>query len=138
MLGFDRAPEIDAQGIFIDDPALSWAARNDSKPGREGGPSWVLHASGEWSAGREDYPPQSVADALLPAFEAAVGRPLGEPVFASAHRWRYARTENPLRVGALWDEGAKLGMCGDWCAASRIEGAFESGLSVSRAVMASR
>jgi predicted NAD/FAD-dependent oxidoreductase len=135
LLGFDTTPELAADAIFIEHPALSWAARNDSKPGRSGGAAWVLHATGSWSAGREDDAPESVLAALLPAFEAAVGLQLPEPGYAAAHRWRYARPQTALAEEALWDTELKVGMCGDWCAGARVEGAFESGLAAARRIL---
>jgi predicted NAD/FAD-dependent oxidoreductase len=135
LLGFDHTPELAADAVFIEHPALSWAARNDTKPGRSGGPAWVLHATGSWSRGREDEAPESVVAGLLPAFEAAVGRPLPEPVYAAAHRWRYARPRTALAENALWDTELNVGMCGDWCSGARIEGAFDSGLAAARQVL---
>jgi hypothetical protein len=135
LLGFDHPPELAADAVFIDHPALSWAARNDTKPGRSGGPAWVLHATGSWSRGREDEAPESVVAELLPAFEAAVGLRLPEPAYAAAHRWRYARPRTALAQNALWDADLNVGMCGDWCSGARIEGAFESGLAAARRVL---
>ncbi len=135
LLGFDHPPELAADAVFIEHPALSWAARNDTKPGRAGGPAWVLHATGSWSRGREDEAPESVVTELLPAFEEAVGLRLPEPVYAAAHRWRYARPRSALAETALWDADLNVGMCGDWCGGARIEGAFESGLAVARRVL---
>jgi len=132
LLGFDGAPDIPADGIFIDHPALSWAARNDSKPGRGGGPAWVVHASSDWSRGREEEPADRIVSALLPAFEEAIGVRLPEPVYAAAHRWRYARPAQSLGDGFLWDAELAVGMCGDWCNGARVEGAFESGLQLAR------
>ena len=135
LLGFDTTPELAADAIFIEHPALSWAARNDSKPERSEGPAWVLHATGSWSTGREDDAPESVLAALLPAFEAAVGVRLPEPAYAAAHRWRFARPRTALGEEALWDADLKAGMCGDWCAGARVEGAFESGLAAARHIL---
>jgi hypothetical protein len=142
MLGFTGKPEVPADGIFVDHPVLGWAGRNDSKPARgsasgggTGGAAWVLHATGEWSRGREEEDPQRVLGALVEAFEEATGEALPTRAFEAAHRWRYARAENPLADGALWDASLRIGMCGDWCASSRIEGAFESGLAAADRVL---
>ena len=135
LLGFDHPPELAADAVFIDHTALSWAARNDTKPGRSRGPAWVLHATGSWSRGRENEAPESVVAGLLPAFEAAVGLRLPEPAYTAAHRWRYARPRTALAEEALWDADLNLGMCGDWCSGARIEGAFESGLAAARRLL---
>jgi hypothetical protein len=49
---------------------------------------------------------------------------------ARAHRWRFALAENSLTLGCLYDEKLWLGVCGDWCQMSRIEGAFLSGMAM--------
>jgi hypothetical protein len=135
LLAFDRDPGIDVDGIFFNDERVRWAARDGSKPGREHPHTWVVHATGTWSAGRTDAAPADVAVELRSAFASAVGSDLPTPVYAAAHRWKYARAQNPLRCGALWDGERAVGMCGDWCASSRIEGAFESGRAAASAVM---
>lgn len=135
LLGFDGPPDIPADGIFIDHPAVSWAARNSSKPGRGGGPAWVVHASSGWSTGREEEPADRIVSALLPAFEEAIGVRLPEPVYATAHRWRYARPAQSLGDGFLWDAELAVGMCGDWCNGARVEGAFTSGLQLARHIL---
>jgi renalase len=135
LLGFDHPPELAADAVFIENPTLSWAARNDSKPGRAGGAAWVLHATGSWSHGRDDDAPESVVAELLPAFEEAVGMRLPEPAYAAAHRWRYARPRAALTEEGLWDADLKVGMCGDWCSGARIEGAFQSGRAAARRIL---
>jgi len=69
------------------------------------------------------------------AFFSAVGSLPVEPVFAAAHRWRYAKAQNPLDDGCLWDRQAMIGLCGDWCCHSRIEGAFLSGAAIAGRVL---
>jgi hypothetical protein len=135
LLGFETPPDIQADGVFVDDPVIAWAARNDSKPGRRGGPTWVVHATGKWSAGREEEPAGEIAEELCEGFERALGLSLPAPTLRTAHRWRYARCENPLGVGALWDEDLRIGMCGDWCTGSRIEGAYQSGRALAARIL---
>ena len=140
MLGFKERAPIDFDGVFFDHPALSWAARDSSKPGRalqEGtGDAWVLHASSEWSRTREEKAPREVAEELKWAFESSTGVTLGNAAVMTAHRWRYARAASPLGLGALWDGELHLGMCGDWCTTPRIQGAYESGLAVAAEITA--
>ncbi|MDX1741267.1 MAG: hypothetical protein R3178_08245, partial [Rhodothermales bacterium] len=52
-----------------------------------------------------------------------------------AHRWSLAQAEEPLEDGCLWDESRRIGVCGDWCAGSRVEGAFLSGAAMAGRVM---
>ena len=49
--------------------------------------------------------------------------------FGRAHRWGYAlATGKP--AGPLYDPELRLGICGDWCAGGRVEGAIVSGIEI--------
>ena len=78
-----------------------------------------------------------MTEALLQAFEEAVGSPLPAVKHRAAHRWLYARSENPLGQDFLWDPDRALGVCGDWMIGGRVEGAFSSGSRLAKAVQAS-
>lgn len=118
-------------GAFVEDSPLSWIADNGSKPGRRSGPpTWVLHASPEWSAVHLEAPAEFVEAALVDAFRRAIDRTLPELLHVQAHRWSYALPENPLPEPFLFDDRVKIGACGDWCGGPRVEGAFLSGLAI--------
>jgi predicted NAD/FAD-dependent oxidoreductase len=134
MLAFADAGELDYDGLFFDDGVLRWAARNDSKPGREGN-NWVLHAAPDWSAANlEATAAEAIAD-LSAAFCAATGMDASNIRAGSAHRWLYSLVPSPLDVGALWDAELQLGVCGDWCNGARIEGAYLSGHAVAGRIL---
>lgn len=116
-------------GAFITSSPLGWVARDRSKPRRELAETWVLHASGEWSASHVEDDAEAVGPFLLNAFADLVRAPLPRPVHLGAHRWRYACPGPGLAVGALADPGKRLVVCGDWCAGHRVEGAYLSGLA---------
>ena len=118
-LGFDAA--------FVHDSALSWVARNNSKPGRPDGEAWLLHASPHWSRAHLELEKQDAAKRLLEAFRTAVGDLDQDAADVDAHRWRYALPTNPLTESCLYDASLGLGACGDWCGGPRVEGAFLSG-----------
>jgi renalase len=110
---------------------IGWAARDSSKPGRDASQeNWVIQANSAFSARQlEDAPDQVIAPlltALLPSAPA--------PLFAAAHRWRYALLQAPLGEPCLWD-GA-LGYASDGCLAGRAEAAFDSGTALARRVLA--
>ena len=136
MAAFPEAVPADVDAAFVNVGPLSWVARDSSKPGRDAGHCWVLHASEEWSCEHLDASPESVCTALLKAFKETVA-PVPEPVHIEAHRWRYARAPAPLGVLSLWDEATRIGVCGDWCCTNRVEGAFRSGVSIAETVAAS-
>ncbi len=135
MLVFETPLDLPFDGAFIHDSALSWASRNSSKPGRGEGDTWVLHANGAWSTEHYELDPQKVIQRLTDSFFSVVPFPAVVPAFATAHRWRYAQAENALTVGALWDADAMVGVCGDWCAGSRVEGAYLSGAAMAGKVL---
>ena len=135
MAVFDRSLDLELDGVFVHDSPLSWAARNNSKPGRSDRECWVLHGSNEWSGSHLEKNEEEVSADLLQAFFEAIGCQSIQPIFAKAHRWRFALAENPLKVGCLWDAKLQLGACGDWCQMSRIEGAFLSGMAMAGRIL---
>lgn len=106
--------------------AISWAARNESKPGRPSAECWVIQAGGEWSARNLERDQEGVAQDLLVHLAELIGAPLPEPIFLKAHRWRFAMPQGG-NGAPLWNADLKLGACGDWCMAARIEDAWLSG-----------
>lgn len=135
MAGFDRPLNAPFDAAYVRDSPLVWVARNSSKPSRPEAESWVLHASAVWSTTNLDDDPDAVAGHLLRTFFARTGIPPVTPTILRAHRWRYALSVNPLPEGCLWDAEARVGVCGDWCSAARIEGAALSGLAVASACL---
>lgn len=131
MLAFDAGLETETDILRSRTGAISWAARNSSKPGRPSGETWVVHASPAWSREHLEREKEAVAPDLLGHFQDLVG-PLPTPTFISAHRWRYAMTEVPLGHPFL-DLGTAL-VGGDWALGAKCEAAFDSGLAMARAL----
>lgn len=138
MAAFDDPVRAAFDGAFVNDSALSWVARNSSKPARPESPDcWVLHASPSWSREHVDTKPEDIKSRLLEAFWTATGLPPLGLRFAAAHRWRSARPLEPLDRRSIFDAASGLGACGDWCAGPRVEGAFLSGLAAAGCVLRS-
>lgn len=130
MVAFDRVIETPYDGAFINVGPLSWVARTSRKPGRvRSFDRWVLHASADWSTRHLERTPDLVTSQLLDAFFEATGVARVKPVWAKAHRWRYALAENPLELGCVFDGGSRIALSGDWTHANRVEGALLSGWS---------
>ena len=139
MLGFDattQALDTPFDGAFVSDSPLSWVACNTSKPGRAAlhgdRRTWTLHASPAWSEEHLEDSPEAVVEHLSRAFAEVLDRKTLCPSYAVAHRWRYSIAESPLDVGSIWSPATQIGICGDWCAGSRVEGAFLSGRSIGK------
>ena len=115
-------------GLFIEDPKISWAARNSSKPGRTDIETWVIHATPAWSKDCIEWEASEAAWHLFMAFCACLNISPPQPLALVGHRWRYARAETPLQQAVLWDEDLMIAACGDWCRASRVEDAYLSGI----------
>ncbi len=136
---FDAPLPISFDGLFLNEGPLSWAARENSKPGRGAAERWVLHGARGWpppadaTAAPEDA--DAIAARLLQAFFDHSGCPPLTPVTLTAHRWTHAIAPAPLDTGALWSPSERLGVCGDWCHASRVEGAYLSGTAVAGRIL---
>jgi predicted NAD/FAD-dependent oxidoreductase len=125
MIGFADAAE--GPAVIQTDGAISWAARENARPGAPPAPSaYTIHASAEWSSGHLDNSPEQITNALSREFFAATNIPT-QPVFIRAHRWRYAKVSRALGQPFLWDSTQRLGLCGDWCLGGRLEAAYLSG-----------
>ena len=125
--GFDAA--------FVKSNALSWVARNGSKPGREDG-WWILHASGRWSSPRRDMSREEVGKHLLSALAEALMRDLPQVEEQVVHRWGFSEPLKPLEQDHFYSSDLRLGICGDWCGGPRVEGAWLSGTALSARMLA--
>ena len=134
LLGFDERLDLPFDAAWASDGPIAWLARNSSKPQRGDAESWVLHTTRDWS----DAHLEDEADAILPRMLDAFGALTGlsvTPAYRKAHRWRYALAHRPLGEAFLFDEDQRLGVCGDWCLAGRVEAAFQSGAALAGRVL---
>lgn len=135
MLALDSKLDVPYDGAFINEGPLSWIARTSSKPARTSEPErWVLHGSAPWSKAHLEESAEQVTALLLDAAFESMGVPGRAPVWASAHRWRYALADNPLDEGCLYDEATGIGASGDWTHGNRVEGAILSGRAMARRI----
>jgi predicted NAD/FAD-dependent oxidoreductase len=137
MVAFEESVTSRFDAAFVSGSPLGWIARNGSKPKRDRTESWVLHATTVWSAAHSGDRSDTVGPFLLDAFAGLIRSGLPRPFFLAAHRWREAAADPPLSVGALHDRERGLTICGDWCAGSRIEDAFISGLAAANPLISS-
>jgi renalase len=135
LLGFDRPLDLPFDGLFINSGPLRWIARNHSKPGRSGPETWTLHASPEFSQETIEDDKDQIQSVLQAAF--AELSPT-QPVWTQTHKWRYAlatQSDNSPPY-SLWSKMDQLGVCGDWLADGRVEGAWQSGRHCAESVLA--
>jgi predicted NAD/FAD-dependent oxidoreductase len=139
MAVWEAPVPVTATGLYWQHPVLAWTAHDGAKPGRGGLNAWTLHASADWSTAHLEDPAEAVASAVVTAFTDATGAP--PPVWATAHRWRYARVEAPAPADPThgpcgWDGAMRLGTCGDWHGGERGEAAWLSGAALGAAMVA--
>jgi renalase len=134
MARYLEDPELDFDAAFVNRGALSWVARDSSKPGRPDGHVWVLHAPAADDIGGEaEEELAEVAEAMIEEFS-QIGAP--RPDDFVLHRWRFADCPEAASVGSVWDATERIGIAGDWLMGGRIEGAWLSGRQLADAVIA--
>jgi renalase len=137
MAAYADRLDVPADVMAGQDGPLAWAARDVGKPGRQSTQDcWVLHATPAWTRDHLEDATAAVARALVDAFASRLGVTV-KPRYLDAHRWRYARVEQPLGEPCLWDATSRLGLCGDWCLDARAEAAWVSGTRLAHEVLAS-
>ena len=139
LAAFEEPVAARFDAAFVSGSALGWMARNQSKPKRDWKvDTWVLHATTTWSAAHVDDEADRVGAFLMEAFEDLVRAGLPRAFYATTHRWQYAVADPPLAIGAIHDAESRITVCGDWCAGSRIEDAFLSGLAAANQDIATK
>jgi predicted NAD/FAD-dependent oxidoreductase len=134
LAGFDRHIDVPYDGALVEHSPLAWIARNNSKPGRGGAEAWVLHASANWSIQNLENSADMVAEGLLAEFQRLTSDNT-RPSYVHAHRWRYAKASKPLNADAVWSPELGISVSGDWCAGSRVEDAYLSGIAAATHVL---
>jgi renalase len=138
LLGSDRPIPLPGYREFQGGPIERIAAMH-SKPGRlaTGPQRWFVEADQRWSSQHEREAAETVADLLLDNFREHAGRSV-TPNYLQALQWRHAFVETPVatprRSESLWDDDARLGVCGDSVVASQVDRVHRSGIDMARAV----
>lgn len=114
------------RNIIRDAGIITWAARNNAKPAREGTESWVVQAQPSWSETHCKDDKDEIAQRLYDALGKELSFSLPVPLEADAHFWRFAMT-NGTGETAMWNPEKHLGACGDWLIGPRVEAAWISG-----------
>lgn len=116
--------------------ALSWVARDSSKPGRDGAAeNWVAQASPAWSAAHLEEAPDDLVTRMVPMLADEIDASAQDLLFATAHRWRYAAVTKPLGRPFAQNAEGTLFAGGDWCLEARVEAAWESGVAIAETIL---
>ena len=136
MVAFEKPITDQWVGAFLHDSFLSWASRNNTKPGRNSAvENLVIHANSVWTAEHWDDDPASVATMMLEEFWQVTGISPQPHIHLQSHRWKYAIPVEPANVRCFADNSAVVVACGDWASGSRVEGAFLSGMAAAGRVL---
>lgn len=132
MAAWDRLADTPASVDFADGP-LESAHDTAAKPGRPAAPArWVAHARAEWVAAHLEMTREDACAALLPVLAARLQA--HAPVYAAAHRWRYARVATPVGRPFVAQDG--VAAAGDWMLGPEAGNAHASGLAAAEAFIA--
>lgn len=149
MVQFETSPQLSFNAAFVNQGPLSWIAFNSHKPERTGPPTWLLHASAQWSKEHLEKDPQWVQAQMLKAFEQWVLLDKGLEMDSIAnnpfhlkttsltlHRWKYANLDNMVAIpnAYAWDPELQIGLCGDWLNGGKVQGAWLSGHQLAIAI----
>lgn len=95
---------------------------------------WIVHASVAWTCEHLEEEAAFASQACHSALQKRY--PEYHMRSVHAHRWRYARTEQPVADAFLaWSDRPQLLFAGDFCLASSVMGAARSGLAAARALI---
>ena len=136
MVAFEKPITDQWVGAFLHGSFLSWAARNNTKPGRvDDAEHIVIHATPKWTADHWEHDADQVAKMMLSEFWKVTELPLQRHQYLRSHRWKYAIPVDPSEDRCFSDDSAVVVACGDWSSGSRVEGAFLSGMAAAGRVL---
>jgi predicted NAD/FAD-dependent oxidoreductase len=131
--------EHDAPFIAREDATdeMSWISQDSSKPGRTSslGACWVAQAGPSFSQAHLEEEPSAMTTRMLPMLCQRIGASLDQVVYATTHRWRYARVSVPLGEPFLRSDDERLYCGGDWCLGPRVEAAWQSGMAMAEDIL---
>lgn len=134
MASSERNLNIDFDAAFINDEIISWVSNNNSKPGRMGRETWIIHANPQWSQKWIELDKDAAAERILDCAK-RLGLDFSKSEI-SIHRWRYASGHVNPATGPIINQVLKLGFCGDWLNGGRVEGAWLSGYELASQIEA--
>ena len=132
MASWETVFDIGLDGAKFDTGPIGWAARMASRPGREPGAGWVIHADAGTSRAWLEADPLDSAQRLARAFAERFSLP--DPERVAGHRWRYALAEQPPGDPCALSDDGTIGTAGDWRLGPRAEHAWTSGLALGSAL----
>lgn len=138
MLAFETPLAIPAGRAPGPEFGIAHQIRNSRKPGRPDHlDQWVVHSDTAYATAHLDDAKETIAEAMRARFLSANALPDLKPAYLAGHRWRFARTRQPLGASHLWAAEIGIGLAGDWCLGPDAEHAFESGVALAENMLSS-
>lgn len=126
MLVTDHLVPVPFGGVKCNHPVLGWIGLNHTKPERGILSSLIVQANWHWSAENLEQDREIVGDILQKSAEQLLGMKISNSTYRSVHLWRYAAPVTVASQPYFLDSVKRLAVCGDWCVAGKVEGAFLS------------
>ncbi len=114
------------KGLQVKNSDVSWIAWDASRRETADSPFFVVHGSPEFSHSHLEEDPKVAAQSLLIAATEIAGDAFASATLVHAHRWRYAKVENPLPETHRILSG-HLRFAGDAFLQANVESAWLSG-----------
>ena len=104
-------------GVYVcDDAMIDKIIINSDKPNRNHNvTSLMTQSTAEWAYENIDADIPTMQEILLKQTLALLKLPDLKIDYITTHRWRYAKTQTPLKYSFLWDNALNIGICADWC-----------------------
>ena len=135
MLGFTEPLPIEFDAALVRGNDISWISVNNSKPGREGPFSMLVHSTNSWADANSHMDRGEALDYLCSQVSRAIGHDVANANHKAIHQWLYANTKKHGDATHFIDQSKNIGVCGDWVIQGRIEAAFTSGFKLAQNVL---
>jgi renalase len=133
MVSFKKSLNIEIDSCFINNSdKISWISKENSKPNRDFDVEcWVIHSTKNFKSKDPMMELYEEFIKILKCFDEKIN--IQSPSFQKLHSWDYAAVPIPLTDGYFYDDN--VGVCGDWCNGSRVEGAFLSAFELCQQII---
>ncbi len=131
MVGLNNNLDLDYDTASVKDEDISWIAVNSSKPNRRKGKfSLVINSSYDYAEKNKTLNDEKISNHLLNVASKIMERNLSQLSLKVLHKWNYVESVLHPKEDFFVDLENHIATCGDWCANSRVEGAYLSALSL--------
>jgi renalase len=134
MVSFKNSLNIELDSCFVNhSDKISWISKENSKPNRDFDVEcWVIHSTKNFKSKDPILELYEEFVKILKHFNENINK-IEDPSFKKLFSWDYAAVPVSLMDGCFFEEN--IGICGDWCSGSRVEGAFLSAFELCQQII---